>query len=139
MTIFHLAFTSHNLNQTKAFYVDSLGFGLGRETKHALILDFHGNQLVAHLVDKPLPMPKTIYPNHFGLIFESLADFNAFKKSIIDAEITFYSKPKIRHPNTAIEHHSMFINDPSNNLLEFKYYSNPEAIFNAKGVSKIGE
>jgi extradiol dioxygenase family protein len=51
--IFHLAFPVSDIEQTKAFYVDGLGCQVGRESRHALILNLYGHQLVAHVTKEP--------------------------------------------------------------------------------------
>lgn len=70
-TLFHLAFPVHDLVLAKDFYHHKLGFSLGRESAHALILEFGNHQIVAHKVDTLLPSQEGIYPRHFGLIFSS--------------------------------------------------------------------
>ena len=67
--IFHLAFPVTDIEQTIAFYVDGLGCKMGRESRHALILNLYGHQLVAHVTKEPLIPQKGIYPRHFGLVF----------------------------------------------------------------------
>ncbi|MDB9516057.1 glyoxalase, partial [Roseofilum reptotaenium CS-1145] len=52
--LFSLAFPVQNLEETKAFYVEGLGCQMGRESRHALILNLYGHQLVAHVTDEPL-------------------------------------------------------------------------------------
>jgi len=51
----------------------------------------------------------------------------------------FHIEPKIRFPNSPLEHHSFFIKDPSNNLLEFKYYKHSLAIFGEQSFKSVGE
>ena len=65
--IFHLAFPIENIPDTKKFYVDGLGCTVGREANNSIILNLYGHQLVAHLIDKPLPRQAGIYPRHFAL------------------------------------------------------------------------
>ena len=55
-TIFHLAFPVTNITQAKAYYVDGLGCIPGRESRHALILNLYGHQLVAHLTKDQSPI-----------------------------------------------------------------------------------
>jgi extradiol dioxygenase family protein len=60
--LFHLAIPIGDIPQTKAFYVTGLGCQVGRETDNALILDFYGHQVVAHVTPTPQPPQKGIYP-----------------------------------------------------------------------------
>jgi len=127
-TLFHLAFPIHDFALAKDFYHHKLGFSLGRESEHALILEFGNHQIVAHKIDT-LPSPQEgIYPRHFGLIFLERHEFDAFLEKIKKENIPF-----------RIEHQSFFLKDPSNNLLEFKYYQFHSAIFGEKDFKRIGE
>lgn len=137
--LFHLAFPVHDLAKTKEFYHDQLGFKLGRVSEHALILQFGGHQIVAHKTEEALPKQQGIYPRHFGLIFPTLEEFERFISLIISKKIPFEIPVKIRFPNLSIEHHSFFLKDPSNNLLEFKFYKQHSAIFGETLVDQIGE
>ncbi|KTD02246.1 VOC family protein [Fluoribacter gormanii] len=138
-TLFHLAFPVHDLALAKQFYHYQLGFSLGRESEHALILEFGNHQIVAHKIDTILPPQEGIYPRHFGLIFLERHEFDAFLEQLKKEHIPFEIPLKTRFKDTRIEHQSFFLKDPSNNLLEFKYYQFGSAIFGEKDYKKIGE
>lgn len=138
-TLFHLAFPVHDFDLAKLFYHEQLGFNLGRESAHALIFEFGSHQIVAHKIEEPLPLQQGIYPRHFGLIFLDKKEFDNFMQRIHAKKIDYEIAPKIRFPNTKIEHHSFFLKDPSNNLLEFKYYSHQSAIFGEADYKQVGE
>ena len=138
-TLFHLAFPIHDFEQAKHFYQEQLGCQLGRESEHALIFKFGTNQIVAHKIDTPLPDQEGIYPRHFGLIFLEQTEFNAFVERINSKQISYEIPLKTRFPKTRIEHQSFFLKDPSNNLLEFKYYTHSSAIFGEKDFHQIGD
>jgi hypothetical protein len=138
-TLFHLAFPVHDFKLAKIFYQQQLGCQLGRESEHALIFQFGPHQIVAHKVDAPLPTQQGIYPRHFGLIFLEQSEFNVFIQRINNQQISYEIPPKTRFPNTKIEHQSFFLKDPSNNLLEFKYYTYPSAIFGEQELHQIGD
>jgi extradiol dioxygenase family protein len=138
-TLFHLAFPVHDLVLAKKFYQGKLGCQLGRESEHALILQLGSHQLVAHKVDEPPPLQEGIYPRHFGLIFLEQKEFNAFIERLNSQHLSYEIPIKTRFPNTSIEHQSFFLKDPSNNLLEFKYYTHFSAIFGEKKLTQIGD
>ncbi|WP_025385097.1 VOC family protein [Legionella oakridgensis] len=138
-TLFHLAFPVHDFEAAKAFYHQQLGFNIGRESEHALILEFGGHQIVAHKIDTPLPLQTSIYPRHFGLIFLEKEAFDAFIQRIEAQNIPFEIPLKVRFAQSTIEHQSFFLKDPSNNLLEFKYYTHPSAIFGERDFKEVGE
>lgn len=138
-TLFHLAFPIHDIALAKDFYHHQLGFALGRESEHALILNFDNHQIVAHKIDSILPVQEGIYPRHFGLIFREQVEFDAFIAKLNAHNVPFEIPVKTRFKDTRIEHQSFFLKDPSNNLLEFKYYRYASAIFGEQDVKKIGE
>lgn len=138
-SIFHLAFPVHDFDEAAHFYCDLLGCQKGRQSKNAMILALDGHQLVAHRVDGVNTPQDSIYPRHFGLIFQEKKSFDDFVERLMHASVPFEVPLKIRFEDTSLEHHSFFLKDPSNNLLEFKYYSNPDAIFGETDYHRIGE
>lgn len=137
-TRFHLAFPVNDMVATKTFYT-ALGCSCGRENPHALILNFYGHQLVAHLVKEPLQPQRGIYPRHFGLVFNQLSDWQQLQQRAEQLQLTFFETPKLRFAGTPLAHQTFFLEDPAFNLLEFKYYSDPEAIFGQQDLKLIGD
>ncbi|WP_066424049.1 VOC family protein [Anabaena sp. 4-3] len=138
-TLFHLAFPVTDIAQAKAYYVDGLGCTPGRENTHALILNLYGHQLVAHLTKEPLTPQRTIYPRHFGLIFTEQTDWETLLKHVQQKQLSFRELPKNRFPGSPLEHRTFFLEDPFYNLMEFKYYCHPEAIFGSYEYAEIGD
>jgi len=136
--IFHLAFPSHNLDQSEKFYI-RLGAQCGRRSEHALILNLGGHQIVAQKVKELPPRQRGVYPRHFGLVFQDRFDWEKLLKRAKNKKLKFYQAAKIRYPNTPLEHRSFFLEDPSHNLLEFKHYSYSSALFGEKTFKKVGE
>ncbi|MFZ9738245.1 MAG: VOC family protein [Prochlorotrichaceae cyanobacterium] len=137
--MFHLAFPINNIADTKAFYCQGLGCTLGRESPRSLILNLGGHQIVAHLVETPLEPQGSIYPRHFGLILETAAEWEALLDRAQEQSLKFAQNPKHRFPGSILEHRTFFLEDPAHNLLEFKFYLHPEAIFGAVDQDKIGD
>ncbi|OLP19713.1 glyoxalase [Leptolyngbya sp. 'hensonii'] len=137
--LFHLAFPVGNIPQTKTFYVEGLGCEPGREAIDSLILNFYGYQLVAHVTDEPLKPQKGIYPRHFGLVFTAEADWEAMVARAQTHQLCFYQQPKRRFPGSPLEHRTFFLEDPFHNLLEFKYYCHPSAIFGNREHAQVGD
>jgi extradiol dioxygenase family protein len=94
---------------------------------------------VAHVSDEPIQPQKGIYPRHFGLIFSTESDWDDLVDKLREREINFYVEPKERFPGQVTEHKTFFIQDPFQNLLEFKYYRHAEAIFGSREVVEIGD
>ncbi len=137
--IFHLSFPVDSIADTKRFYVEGLGCEVGREGKGSLILNLGGHQLVAHVVTEPMPLQQGIYPHHFGLTFATEA---AWERCLLRAQkqaLRFYQQPKHRFKGERIEHRTFFLIDPFHNLLEFKYYRYPSAVFGEVQYSNVGE
>lgn len=137
--LFHLAFPVHDFALAKIFYRDKLGCQLGRESEHALIFQLGSHQIVAHKVETSLPTQQGIYPRHFGLIFLEEKEFKDFIIQLKENQMRFEIPLKTRFPNSRIEHQSFFLKDPSDNLLEFKYYTYASAIFGEKDYHQIGD
>ena len=135
MSIFHLAYTVNDLDSTRRFYGDLLGCQEGRSTESWVDFDFFGNQLSLHIgevikelesdsrvdnVEVPLP--------HFGCVidwdlFHNLAD------KLKSAGILFIIEPTIRFKGMPGEQATMFLEDYSQNALEFKSFRNPNEVF----------
>jgi hypothetical protein len=137
--LFHLAFPVTDIAQTKAYYVDGLGCVAGRENKHALILNLYGHQLVAHMTKEPLTPQRGIYPRHFGLIFSAEADWEDLLRRSQQRQLLFFEEAKHRFVGSPLEHRTFFLEDPFYNLMEFKYYRYPEAIFGSSEYAQIGD
>lgn len=137
--IFHLAFPAGDLETTKTYYIDGLGCQLGRENRSSAILNFHGHQLVAHLTQDKIQPQKGMYPRHFGLVFATEAEWQALLERAKTKKLLFYQEPKRRFPDTVLEHLTFFLVDPFHNLMEFKYYCHPKAIFGAQEQTQIGD
>ena len=137
--IFHLAFPVNDRESTKRFYVEGLGCSLGRESKTAITLGLNGHQIIAHVTPEPPQPPKGIYPRHFGLIFSSEAEWRALADRAKEKGLTFYMEPRHRFSGTRLEHGTFVLEDPSKNLLEFKYYTYESAIFGERDISKVGD
>ncbi|MEN9208039.1 MAG: VOC family protein [Gloeomargarita sp. GMQP_bins_14] len=136
--IFHLAFPVGDIPQTKRFYVQGLGCVPGRETPHCLILNFYHHQLVAHVAPDITPQ-KGIYPRHFGVSVPDLPQWQACYARAKAQGLTFYQDTKLRFPHSPLEHRTFFLVDPFHNLLEFKFYTHPEAIFGYREYAQVGD
>ena len=142
MRPFHLAFPVTNLLETEKFYLEVLGCSIGRRTPKSINFNFHGHQIVAHLIDS---MPdytddgridgKNVPPFHFGLVME-WNDWNDFRDKLIKRNFEFRIKPHIRYPRKVGEQATLFLNDPSGNAIEFKSFRDDERLF---ATSKGGE
>ena len=136
--LFHLAFPVADIPIAKDFYVRGLGCESGRETANSLILNLYGHQLVAHTAADLTPQ-KGIYPRHFGLVFLAEPHWESLLQRAKAHHLTFYQGEKRRFPGTSLEHRTFFLQDPFHNLLEFKYYCHPSAIFGEVEQNLVGD
>ncbi|MBD2424620.1 VOC family protein [Phormidium sp. FACHB-1136] len=136
--LFHLAFPVGDIATAKQFYVEGLGCELGRETPSSIILNLQGHQLVAHLTDDLTPQ-RSIYPRHFGLVFLAEKDWVDLLNRAKDKGLKFYQGEKRRFPGMPLEHRTFFLEDPFYNLLEFKFYAFPSAIFGEVELALVGD
>ncbi len=137
--LFHLTFPVDDLEQAKRFYVDGLGCALGRESHTAVTFGLGGHQLVAHLTEQTPESQKGIYPRHFGLVFGTEEEWQALADRAKEKGLPFYQQPRRRFPGSRLEHATFFLQDPSDNLLEFKYYRYRSAIFGERHLHEVGD
>lgn len=122
----HIAIPSVDIRESIIFY-EEIGAKLGRWTDEWAIFNFQGTQLVCHLVDE-VPEP-TMYPRHFGIIISDRFMFDVLYNFYIVKYVRMFKQKFSRHTGTPAEHETFFLQDPSNNVIEFKWYRNPESIF----------
>ena len=135
MRPFHLAFPVTDLLRTERFYVDLLGCSIGRRTESTINFNFHGHQIVCHLVQQMPDMSdngrvdgKQVPPFHFGLVME-YTQWHSFRDELLAKDIDFRLKPHIRYPGRVGEQATLFLNDPSGNAIEFKSFKVEERLF----------
>ncbi len=133
MARFHLAIPVKDLQQTRAFYGELLGAPEGRRADNWVDFDLHGHQLVLHKVSLDeqarlgpashsevdghrVPVP------HFGLVL-TLSEWQNLADRLTRAGAEFTIAPTVRFAGTAGEQRTLFLADPSGNMLEFKGFA----------------
>ena len=131
---FHLAFPVRDLEEARAFYLETIGCKQGRETHNHIDFDMFGHHVVAHLVaDEPraaasefdgheVPVP------HFGLNLER-AQWQQLADRLKRSRCRFREYPHARLVGQVGEHDTLFVHDPSGNALEFKSFRDPSQVF----------
>lgn len=138
LPVFHLAFPIKNIESTLDFYREKLGFPIDLIEKRRCIINFFGHQVVAHVSAKDVPEKVEMYPRHFGVITENEKKFDQLLGRAKKAGLSFFQEPFTRFAGTPRAHRSFFLKDPSNNLLEFKWYQNKDLLFKAQvGVPQL--
>lgn len=127
--MFHLAIPTHDLNLAKKFFSEGLGLGLGRELSSYVIINFFGHQVVCHLAPDEVEQNPKMYPRHFGLILIDESKYDELLRSAREKKLNFFKGDFRRFEGKESEHRSFFLLDPSNNLIEFKWYKQESSIF----------
>ena len=127
--VFHLAIPCACLDTAADFYENKLGCKVARRYDDRITLDFFGDQLVCHLAPDEIDQKPKMYPRHFGLTFRKREEYDSLLKLARERGLEFFSEPFTRFEAKKEEHHTFFLVDPSNNLLEFKYYLAPEMMY----------
>ena len=122
---FHVAVPTHDLDEAVQFYVFGLGAKLARRYADRVTFDFFGDQLVCHLDESAVPDEPVPYPRHFGVTFVRAEDFDRLLRVVEHRKLRVLSGPATRFEGTAEQHRTIFLVDPSNNVLEFKQYDDP--------------
>ena len=140
---FHFAFPVKNLEATKLFYNYLLGCPVGRVSKNWVDFNFYGHQISAHLYPEMVVNNRKstvdgseVPLNHFGAVLEK-KEWDELHDKMLSAGIDFIQKPRIRYKGKTGEQGSMFFEDPSGNVLEFKYFVNRDEIFKNDASSSI--
>ena len=132
---FHLAIPVTDLDATRSFYAETLGFPEGRSDTHWVDFDMFGHQLVIHRAEtgvgvaasNPVDGDDVPVP-HFGALLE-VDDWKSLRDRLLAAEVTFVVEPHIRFEGLPGEQHTMFFLDPSGNALEFKAFADDGQVF----------
>ncbi|HEU4727213.1 MAG TPA: VOC family protein [Kofleriaceae bacterium] len=131
---FHLAFGVRDLEEARAFYLETIGCRPGRETHNHIDLDMFGHHVVAHLVPSgPAAAPSEFDGHevpvpHFGLNLER-AEWERLAERLKRSRCRFREYPHARMVGQIGEHDTLFVYDPSGNALEFKSFRDPSHVF----------
>jgi len=120
----HVAIPARDLDEAVDFYVHGLGARLARRYPDRVTFDFFGDQLVCHLSDD-IPEKPVAYPRHFGVSFADGADFDRLVRLVEHRGLRVVREAAVRFEGTAEQHRTIFLADPSNNVIEFKHYDDP--------------
>ena len=128
--LFHLAIPVWDLDVARQFYVTALGCKLARTYPDRITLDFFGDQVVCHL-SPPSPQSEalSLYPRHFGATFFRGEDFDLLHELATMRRIRFFQDVSTRFEGTAEAHRTFVLQDPFENLIEFKHYRDPRMAY----------
>jgi hypothetical protein len=128
--IAHVAVPCRDLAEAARWYSEVLGAQPVRMLKDRVTFSFGGVlQLVCHLERRANVENPRAYPRHHGLTFLRMEDFARMKEHVEKLGVKFLVRPAVRFPNTAHEHQTFMVADPSGNVVEFKCYVRPECSY----------
>jgi uncharacterized protein len=128
--IAHAAVGCNNVAEAALWYAQVLGAQPVRILGDRVTFSVGGVlQLVCHLEKRAIARNPRAYPQHFGLTFLQMEDFDRLAAHIGKLGIKTMAGPTPRFPNTDHEHQTLMLADPSGNVVEFKCYIRPECSY----------
>ena len=138
---FHLAIPVEDLDNVIEFYCNVLGCKKGNSEDKPpnswCDIDFWGNELTLHTSSctqnsetHDVDMGTVLVP-HFGVHLDA-EEFQFLKEKLLRKKVEFVNEPYIRFEGEVLEQETMFIKDPSGNILELKTMMNPDELFNVE-------
>ena len=128
--IAHVAVPCRDLQEAARWYSEVLGAQPVRILNDRVTFSFGGVlQLVCHLERRAIVVNPRAYPRHHGLTFLRMEDFDRMKAHLEGLGVKFLQRPVLRFANSAHEHRTMMLVDPSGNVVEFKCYVRPDCSY----------
>jgi uncharacterized protein len=128
--IAHVAVPCRDLEEAARWYSDVLGAQPVRILKDRVTFSFGGVlQLVCHLERRAIVANPRAYPRHHGLTFLRMDDFDRMKAHLEELGVKFLQRPVLRFADSAHEHQTLMVVDPSGNVVEFKCYVRPDCSY----------
>jgi len=128
--IAHVAVPGRDLEEAARWYAEVLGAQPVRILKDRVTFSLGGVlQLVCHLEPRLIVPNARAYPRHHGLTCLRMEDFSRLKGHIRKLGVKFLVPPAVRFANSAHEHQTFMVVDPSGNVVEFKCYVRPESSY----------
>jgi extradiol dioxygenase family protein len=124
-----------DLNAARRFYGGVLGCPEGRSSDHWIDWNLYGHQWVTHLApatSAPKPTSevdgKLVPIPHCGVLLTP-PEFHELAERLRRAEVEFVIEPTLRFAGLPGEQLTMFFLDPAGNALEFKAFTDDNAVF----------
>jgi len=132
---FHVAIAVNDLAAAREFYGELLGCPEGRSDANWVDFNLYGHQFVCHRSDagdrlkafndvdgKRVPVP------HYGVVLD-WQSWEVLKERLNAAGVDYLIEPTIRFKGESGEQATLFIADPSGNVLEFKAMRDSSQLF----------
>ena len=134
-TSFHMSLPCFSIRETKGFYTN-IGATLGRSTQGWVDVNLFGHQLTFIKAGKfNFNNPNYVFEGkilpsfHFGIIVDAKTWQSIYNKLKV-LELDLVTESVFLKDKTG-EHHSFFVKDPNDYMLEFKSFKNSKDVFNS--------
>jgi extradiol dioxygenase family protein len=127
--IFHLSFPVLDLQQTRDFYVETLGADVGRESDEWLDILLWGHQITMQYLPDVVLADGEQGKRHFGVIMP-WREFNELVTDLQTRGIGFYQEPRVINAGEYDEQAKFYLKDPAHNLIEIKAYRDFDSTLN---------
>ena len=126
--VIHLSVPVHDLEAARRFYVDALGCDPGRMRDDWMDVWFFGLQLTLQLRPGEVRPPAEQGVLHFGVALSDSATYVALVDRLGRAGIEWLSPPRPHDAPSLSGKVGGKLADPSGNVVEIKYYADPERL-----------
>jgi extradiol dioxygenase family protein len=134
-TLFHLSLPCTDVEDTKKFYVETIGAILGRHSNNWADINLFGHQITFTQAGKfNFNNPNYVFEGkilpsfHFGIIL-NVDRWGAMYSKLNKLNLELVTQATFLK-NKSGEHLSFFVKDPNSYMLEFKSFKEPEDVFN---------
>lgn len=124
-----MAIPVRDLSETKQFYLELLDARVGRENEEWLDILIWGHQITLHKRPDEILGREEQGMRHFGVVLP-WADWEILSAALQKRKVKFYLEPALKNAGTDSEQAKMFLQDPSNNIIEIKAYRDFNKTFN---------
>ena len=132
---FHVAVPVQSLTAARQFYGELLQCSEGRSAEHWVDFNLYGHQFVCHQTDSEIENARTnqvdgekVPVPHYGVVLD-WSEWETLAERLRSQNAQFIIEPGVRFAGQHGEQATLFIADPSGNVLEFKAMRNPENLF----------
>ena len=133
-TLFHLSLPCTNAEDTKTFYIETIGAVLGRHSNNWVDINLFGHQITFTQACKfNFSNPNYVFEGkilpsfHFGIIL-SVEEWGTMYTKLNELNLELVTQATFLKNNPG-EHLSFFVKDPNGYMLEFKSFKEPKNAF----------
>ena len=121
--VLHLSLPVDDLHAARDFYENTLGCRIGREREDWFDAWFYGLQLTLQLRPLEVMTASQQGVRHFGVVLQSLTEFDEVVDRVAVSGHPWISKPEIHSDAELNGKLGGKLADPSGNIIEIKFYA----------------